>query len=409
MKKNDLFCYLLIFLMILPLAVQAQITNPILFGPEESDSLLTIECEFKELPALNTTVEMVVKVKALNSEFNNRTANYRPIKRNRVHLKEIGKQEGKYRTNKNSNWWITTGPSTYLQLQDKSDRLIKWLLPILPGDSLEFTIPLVINGVGKLDINVTERTQIMDPLIFHIAMIIDESGQLTYLGKNPPPTKTPLKAHPYLFDQNIRDHLIGAVSRSPRNGEVLLEPFDIKVFIEPNLQVEQNSRAEFVMTAMSPEIEEIQYEIVRAHNIKIDTIPPSQGGNPGIDSAFSTSFNVMPLAAGRSFLSFEVFGRLESGRGYQKAGSKVSYELIFDSDGQLLYLGSVDPFRVGFEPGNPTYTPIDKIMEFQAGQYGLKVERSEPDFVYRRVDDARILDSINAAQRLDSLKLLEQE
>ena len=409
MKKNNTFCYFLFFMMIFPLIVQAQISNPILFGPEETDSLLTIVCEFKELPALNTTVDMVVKVKALNSDFNNRTANYRPVKRNGVRLKEIGKRTDIHRTNKNSIWRVTAGPSPYLQLQDRSDSLIKWPLRILPGDSLEFTIPLTINGVGKLDINVTERTQILDPLIFHIAVIIDESGQLIYLGKNPPPIKTPLLAHPYLFNQNIRDHLVGAVSSSPRTGEVLLEPFDINVLIEPNLQVEQSSRVEFAISAMSPAIDEIQYEIVRAHNIKIDTIPSSQGDNPGIDSVFTTSFNVTPLAAGRSFLSFEVFGRLETMRGFQKAGSKVSYELIFDNGGQLLYLGSVDPFKVGFETGNPIYTPIDNILEFQDSRFGLKVERSEPDFVYERVNEARILDSINAAQRLDSLKLLEQE
>ena len=409
MQKSKIIFYLSAFILLLPLVLQGQISDTIFFGAEESDSLITVECSFESLPALDSTFIMNIKLKALDSDFNNRTANYQPPVKIYKHLKEIGKPKIKYQRTENSLWLISTGPSPYLKLQNGADSLIKWPLPILMKDSLNISVPIKVNGVGKLDISLTERTCIMNPLVFYISIVIDENGKLQYLGKNPPSLATPLGAHPYLFAKDINDHLVGRIVRSDREPDVLMEPFDIEVQIDPKFKVKDSSQVRLNMTAMSATLEEIQYEIVLAHNLKIDSIPPSQGTNPGPDSSFTAAFTIIPQGPGRSFLSFEVFGRMETPRGFQQIGSKVSYEMVFGNDGELLYLGKIDPFKAGFEAGNPVYAPIDGIMEFKDGGYGLRVERSEPDFVYDRLNEQRIQDSTNNALRMDSINQIEQE
>ena len=154
---------------------------------------------------------------------------------------------------------------------------------------------------------------------------------------------------------------------------------------------------------MSADIDQIQYEIISATNLKIDTIPASQGDNPGEDQKFAVSFGITPLAEGRSFLSFEVIGHPADVAPGRVVRSKMGYHLIFGKDGNLLYIGEVDPFAVGFEPGNPAYKRIEAIMDFDSMLYGLKAERSLPDYLMKRKQEERIQDSIRRAASRDSL------
>ena len=339
----------------------------------------------------------------MSPELNNRAFNRTPLDVSDPNLKEIGKRKHILILDSVIDWSLTAGPVPYIEMGDTD---LGWSMPIKVGDSLTASLPLYISGVGEFNLILMERDLVKDFLEFHVTIVIDELGQTFYVGKYPPPHSNPLGAHPYSFGEELEMNLIG--KKMPK-GDGLLEPFDINILIDPVLKVGQSSRIACSMAAMSSEIEEIQYEIVRATNLKIDKIPSSQDVNPGEGMRFETSFNITPQAEGRSFLSFEVIGHPAGSKAGIVISSKMGYHLIFGEDGDLLYIGKFDPFAAGFRPGNPAYARIDGIMDFDSMLYGLKTERSLPDFLAQRKSEERIQDSIRRAKLSDSLEVIDKE
>jgi hypothetical protein len=397
-----LVCVLIPLLAILCAApLPAQTNNPVVFMEDESDSLLRAEFYFSPFPEYGRVCSLQVKLVAMSSELSQRAMNRQQPTVNNPNLKPIGKRRDIFKPDTTIIFSLTAGPDPYFEMPDTA---LIWMMPINEGDSLTATIPYFIGGVGEFNLILSERGLLKDFLKFHLTFVIDEDGGLSWLGKFPPPYPNPLKAHPHAFGAKMETSLAG--KKMPR-GKGLLEAFDIEMSIELTPKVGQKSKVSCSIAAMSTDIDQIQYEIIRATNLKIDAIPASQGDNPGEEQKFTVSFGITPLVEGRSFLSFEVIGHPADVAPGRVVRSKMGYHLIFGRDGNLLYIGEVDPFAVGFEPGNPAYSRIEAIMDFDSTLYGLKAERSLPDYLMERKQEARIQDSIRRAASRDSLDIPE--
>jgi hypothetical protein len=397
-----LICALIPFLVILCVAsLPAQINNPIIFEGDETDSLLKAEFRFTPLPAYGQVCSLHVKLTAVGPELNQRAMSQRQPNVNNPKLKPVGKRQDVFKPDTTIILSMTAGPDPYFEMPDTA---IVWMMPINDGDSLTAAFPIFINGVGEYNLILAEKGFLKDFLKFHLTIVIDEEGKLSYLGKIPPPYPNPLEAHPYAFGPKMKTSLAG--QKMPK-GKGLLQAFDIEMSIEPMPKVGQKSKVSCSIAAMSTDIEQIQYEIVRATNLKIDTIPASQGDNPGEAQRFDVSFGIIPLAVGRSFLSFEAIGHPVGSVPGKVVKSKMGYHLIFGSDSSLLYIGENDPFSVGFEPGNPAYYRIEAIMDFDSTLYGLKPERSLPDYMMKRKQEERIQDSIRREASRDTIDIPE--
>lgn len=382
-------------------SLTAQINNPVVYTEDETDSLLRVEFQFDPPPKYGQVCSLHIELEAASSELNRRAMSQQQVNVNNPNLKEIGKRQDVFRPDTSINLSLTAGPDPYLEMPDT---ILNWVIPINEGDRLTASIPFFVNGVGEYNLILSELGYLNDFLKFHLAFVIDEEGGLNYIGKYPPPYPNPLKAHPYAFGEKIKTSLVG--QKMPK-GKGLMEAFDIKMFIEPTPKVGHKSTMSCSIAAMSADLDQIQYEIVRATNLKIDTIPASQGDNPGEEQRFDVSLGIIPMAVGRSFLSFEVIGHPKGSPPGRAIGSKLGYHLIFDSDSSLLYMGRNDPFAVGFEPGNPAYNRIKTIMDFDSTLYGLKAERSLPDYLMERKQEERIQDSIRRAAERDTLDKLD--
>jgi hypothetical protein len=391
----------LIVIFSLPVALFSQTTNPIVFSADDTDSLLEASFQFSPLPEYNQTSTLDIKLKAVNSRLTDHAMRslaesfYNPRTRDKAVLSPGLK------TNKGLELDLVAGPPRYTNFDDT---LLIWKPPISAGDSMILSIPIDFNGVGEFNVIISEASRAKDRVFLRIVIAIGEDGKLVYLGKAPVPYNNPLGTHPYVFGNKIEDQLKGLKTTTRRAGTSASEPFDVKLSIDPNLKVGQTSIANLEIEAMSDTVEQLQYEIIAARNLQIDSLSPSPDINPGIGNRFDVSFLITPQKTGRSYLSFEIFGYKPSARHSRIINSRMKYYLIFGADSTLLYMGSVDPFAVGFDKENPAYKPIESIMDFANTGYGEQKYRSEPDFEYDRINNQRVLDSLEASKLIDTLK-----
>jgi hypothetical protein len=390
--------YLLIIglLIICPIALFGQINNPILFTADETDSLMNAEFRFIPLPEYGKESILQIKLSAISNSLNNRAMRMNVYNTKSPKLKEVGKRTDILHTDNSIEWIMTAGPESYIHLPDTINA---WKPIIKAGDSLVFDILSLFKGVGEFSFILSDIGNSKDQIKLQFVVVLDEDGKAVYIGKYPPPYLNPLEAHVYCFGDNIETALEGKEIFRRNLAIGVLEPFDIVLNIEPTPRVGITSEVHFSISAMSAGIKDIQYEIMHARKLKIDTISASQGDNPGKDERFETSFKMTPVMPGRAFLSFEVFGFYKGGRHGDMTRSKVSYNLIFDSDSSLLYMGKVDPFEAGFKTGNPAYQKINNISEFKDAKIGFKTQRSIPDFQYDRKNEERISDSLQKIEQ----------
>jgi hypothetical protein len=391
---------ILIAFFFLPIALLSQVTNPIVFSADDTDSLIEASFEFSSLPAYNVTSTLHIKLRAINSRLMEHALEKSSRDRNLpgVRLKDMGPE--KLTSPKELRLNLVVGPSRYTGFKDT---VLTWGLPIVAGDSMLFAFPTTFRGVGEFSVVVSEASGSRGMVNLQATIVIGEEGKLVYLGKAPAPFKNPLGAHPYIFGDDIVDNVQG-LGVALRHVEMSLpEPFDVNLKIDPNLKVGKTSIADLSIQAMSADVKQLQYEIIAATNLQIDSLSPSPDTNPGIGERFDVSFRITPQKTGRSYLSFEIFGYNPDARYSNVIYSTLKYYLIFGADGTLLYMGGVDPFAVGFTKDNPAYKPIEGIMDFANTGYGEKEYRSEPDFEYDRINNQRILDSLEADKLLDTL------
>jgi hypothetical protein len=265
-------------------------------------------------------------------------------------------------------------------------------------------VPFNVNGVGQFDIALTEKNEPRGFLQFRIAGQISEQGDLIYLGKYPPPQEMPLGMHVHAFGDTLSTHLEGEIVSEGSTVENWPEPFSIDMTITPTLSLKNTSKAEITMSTVTDQIVEIQYEIIRASNLKIDSIPPSQGDNPGPNRDFSCSFLITPQKTGKSYLGFKAFGRVRYVRHSQYIGSEIGYHLVFDDSGKLLYMGESDAFAVDFNAGLEGYSQTEKLLEYSETGYATRIERSKPDYQLDRKQEQFIQDSIRRANEADTLQ-----
>lgn len=391
---------ILVSILIFPVILFSQINNPVVFTADDTDSLITAEFEFSTLPEYADSSIVKITLKAINSRLSEHALE-KPNRIKRipgVHLKDLGPEELKISKVLNLN--LVAGPSRYTGFFDS---VVAWNPPINAGDSMVISIPLQFKGVGEYNIVISEVSGIKDAVNLRVSMVIGEDGKLVYLGKAPAPFGNPLGVHPYVFGKVIRDVLAGQTDSSRHVGIALSEPYDIKLTIDSNLQVGKTSIANLSIEPMSDSIEQLQYEIIAAHNLKIDSLSPSPGRNPGIGNKFDVSFQITPTKPGRSYLAFEIFGYDPDARHSDIISSALRYYLVFGTDSALLYMGSIDPFAAEINTDNPAYKKIKGIMDFADTGYGEKVYRSEPDFEYDRINDRRIQDSITSSKLIDTI------
>ena len=389
--KSTKFLLLINFIIIFPALLIGQNNQSVIFNADETDSIIQAEFRFLSQPDYGKEAILQIKLRAISDELNKRALRMKPANVNIPNLKKIGQRTDVLKPSNAIEWSITAGPKVFITLPDT---IIVWNTPIETGDSLVYEIPCLINGVGEFNFILSEIGDTKDQIKTQMVVVLDAEGKTIYTGKYPPPHSNPLKAHVYCFGENIETFLEGKEILWKEYSRGVQEPFDIRMLIEPTLKVGHTSEVKLAIKAMSAKIDDIQYEIVQARKLQIDTIPTSQGENPGNDIPFEASFNITPLAPGRAYLSFEVFGLYEDIRHGDLVRSKISYNLIFGNDSTLLYMGEVEPFEAGFEAGNPAYQRIDGIIEFKDAKIGYKTQRSQPDFQYDRKNEERISDSL---------------
>ncbi|MBD3382938.1 MAG: hypothetical protein GF404_12170 [candidate division Zixibacteria bacterium] len=392
---------ILIVWLCMPVYTGAQIDKSLVFGPDETDSLLEVRFVFNELPAYGDSGSLRVEFKVLDRSFNARAVQTGQIQ-HKIRNRRLNKlpERPSVSLDKEVRFSLTAGPNNYFAMPDS---LLVWEAPLDSGAVRTIEIPYFVRGVGQFDIALTETTRPVEYLQFRIVGQITEDGTLAFLGKYPPVQINPLGMHIHTYGDSLSLYLAGKKQTERIRGESWLEPFEIDMRIIPVLKVGQTSRVYATMKAVTGEIEEIQYEITRASNLKIDSISISQGDNPGEGEQFTCSFLVTPRKAGRSYLAFRVFGRAEDKRHNPYVGSEIDYHLVFDDDGQLLYMGEKDPFAIGYAGGMEGYTRTDKLVEYSETGYATRVERSKPDFRMERMHNQFIEDSISRARQQDSL------
>jgi hypothetical protein len=263
--------------------------------------------------------------------------------------------------------------------------------------------------VGQYTLQLIEMDNSQDIIKMLVSIVLDEEGNLDYLGKFPPPMSYPLGAHHYVFDEKIHTRVEGRATKSRMHQKSWPEPFDIDMTFSPTPKVAERSRVDLTIAPYIPGVTDMQYEIIGATNLIIDSLSPSPGPIPAEIENFGVSFQIMPKSAGRSYISFEIFGYRPEAERSKMPFSRIDYHMIFGSDSSLLYMGEVDPFAVGFESGNPAYEAIDEIMDFSQTGYGEKVYRSQPDYEHERIREQFVRDSIEASRMQDTLETEGEE
>ncbi|NIS16406.1 MAG: hypothetical protein GWO41_08530, partial [candidate division Zixibacteria bacterium] len=298
------------------------------------------------------------------------------------------------------------GPESYVSAPDT---VISWVPPIEVGDTLTAEIPIKFNGVGEFIVQLLEMDNTKDVIRMMVSVVINEEGELMYMGQYPTPDKYPLKAHHYVFGQEIQARVEGKSVRTGIQRQTWPEPFDIDMTFSPKPEVGKRTIVDLSISPLIPDVKDLQYQIIGATNLQIDSLSSSPGTMPENIDRFEVSFQMIPQKTGRSYISFEIFAHRPDARHSSKPFSRIDYHLVLGSDSSLLYMGEVDPFAVGFETGNPAYEAIDEIANFAGTLYGEKVYRSEPDYEYNRINEQRIIDSIEAGKLIDTLETGDQE
>lgn len=384
----------------------AQVDNSLAFGPEETDSLLEVRFIFNKLPVFGDSGILRVEFEVLDRSFNARAVQTGQIQ-HKIRNRRLNKlpERPSVSLDKEVRFSLTAGPNNYFDLPDS---LLVWEAPLDTGAVRTIEVPYFVRGVGQFDIALTETTRPVEYLQFRIVGQIAEDGNLVFLGKYPPPETNPFDMHVYTFGDSLSLYLLGKKQTERIRGESWLEPFEIDMHITPVPRVNQTSEVHATIKAVTGEIDEIQYEITRATNLRIDSISESQGDNPGEGQQFTCSFLVTPQKTGKSFLAFRVFGRAEDKRYNPYVGSEIGYHLVFDEDGQLLYMGETDPYATGYTGGMQGYSRTDKLLDYSATGYATRVERSKPDFRMERMHNQFIEDSISRARQQDSLDTVDE-
>jgi len=407
MRKKDILFFSFVFsLMGFALGQNA---NPIVFTAEDNQGLIEARIEISPPPAYNQESTLKILLRAASPELNRRIIARPRVMPNDPRIKPLGKQIDLLKetdTISAMELMLSAGPQPYIHLPDTT---LHWSTPIKAGDSLLISLPLKITGVGEFNLTLTEQGYARDFIQFPFTIVVDEEELPDYIGKSPAPFANPLKAHPFAFGDKLTDRIMGEKLNYRFGREVASQPFDIKLTIEPNLRVGHTSEVRLEIAPMTSRLTDLQYEIIHATNLSIDTLPPSPGDNPGENANLTLVFAVVPNSVGRSFLSIEIFGYDAQSKVAKLQGTTWQAHLIFAEDSSLLYAGALDPFAVGYIPGNPAYKKIAGISQQIETRYGLKTLRSQPDFEWERLNQARIQDSLRALQRADSLQKIEKK
>jgi hypothetical protein len=399
--KNAI-CSIVMIFVLHPLAMFAQVNNPVVFLVEDTDSLLYSEFHFSPLPRYDQICTLTVRLVSQSEEVNAHA-----FKTPSIQKKKPGSiRPGILVTGKELDLNFKAGPESYVSAPDT---VLSWVPPIEVGDTLTAEIPIKFNGVGEFIIQLLEMDNTKDMIRMMVSVVIDEEGNLLYLGQYPAPDKYPLKAHHYVFGQKIQARVEGMSVRTGIQRQTWPEPFDIDMTFSPAPKVGKKTMVDLSISSLIPDVTDLQYQIIGATNLQIDSLSPSPGIMPESIDRFEVSFQVIPQKTGRSYIAFEIFGYRPDAKYSEKPFSRIDYHMVFGSDSSLLYMGKVDPFAVGFGTGNPAYEAIDEIADFAERLYGERVYRSEPDYEYDRINEQRIIDSIEARKLIDSLDTGDQE
>jgi hypothetical protein len=390
-----------IFLMFSP-TLRAQIENPVVFDLEDTDSLLYAEFYFSPLPEYNKECNLTFRLVSKDEEVNVHAFKSPNIKRDDLRfIRPDILIEGK-----ELDFKLTIGPDRYVSL---ADTILSWVPPIEVEDSFKATVPFIITGVGQYTMQLLEMDNTQDMIRMMVSIVIDEEGKLVYLGKFPPPHSYPLGAHHYIFGDEIKTHIVGKSSESSLHKKSWPEPYDIEMTFSPVPEIGMRTNVDIKIEPKIPQVTDLQYEIIGATNLFMDSLSPSPGRVASGSKRSAISFQMVPQKPGRSYISFEIFGYRPGAERTQMPFSRIDYHMVFGSDSSLLYMGEIDPFAVGYQAGIPAYGAIDEISEFSGTGYGEKVYRSEPDYEQDRIREQFVRDSIKASQAIDTMETEDQQ